>query len=748
MKSAATAWTTAADRRRRSAARWRFAALALLASACGRDPVALSFADHLEHQRDNVTTGLISVPGGVNTHLLEYGWRTAADGEHAELVQRTGRIRFFAAHRELRRLVLRGSMGPSGEQRRYRLLINGRKRGSVAFGPRPGERRVDLPAGAVRRGANLLALRCLECPAGERHRGPGLRLTQLRLLPAAAHRGRVRGAGGPDGESFRMPASAYLDVVAQLPQAAAFRGALSVSGARAGSVTVTLSVLDASGERRAGQWQVDDGDRHSLRADLRAWSGRLVRLRLAAAGEGAAELDWRRAVVTGRGGPPRGGRLPLARPAAPPRSGRLGRPDVLLVLLDAARADAFEPFGGPYPTPALQGLADDGTRFTEAWAPASWTQPSVSALLTGLYPDSLGSDAWGTPMRLQTPTMAELLAAAGYRTVLWHQHPLYRAQRELARGFGETHWARGSLDDPVPPADLTAADDRPTFTLVHLLPPHAPYEPPPPFRGAYSSWYEGDLDVSARALNQFHTRRDAQELDADERRYIRDRYLENAAYADSLVGRIRDRLIERGRYDQTLIVVLSDHGESFLEHGRFLHTQQLYRESIHVPLVAKWPRAAPSRRVVVEQPVSLVDLLPTLVDGLGLETDRGFQGRSLLPIAFDGRPEDRPIWAVTRGATESWRLPAPRTALRYDGWKAVYAPLADRLELYDVAADPAEQRDLAADRPLAALLLRQAVLEQQALNASLRRSEAALGAEGLDAEVEQQLRDLGYLGRE
>ena len=724
--------------------------VACLAGACGRDPVALSFADYVRHQRDNLTSGLISAPGGVNTHLLSYGWQPpTADRPYAELVQNVGHIRLFAATGELRQLALRGAIDQPQGTRRYRLLLNGRRLRGITFGPEWQERRFDLPADSVRQGANLLALRCRGCPSSERHRGPRLRLRQLRLQPAPANLRQIRrpAPDGVAGRRFLMPTPAYLDVVAELPPRATFHGEV-VAAAASAPATATLAVLDALGERVAGEWRLEGGRRSSLRADLSAWEGRLVRLRLAAGGPGNPELDWLEAVVTGLTDTSGGGRLPVVEPAAAPRSGRLGRPDVLVVLLDAARADAFAPFGGPYPSPALERLAQAGTRFTEAWAPASWTQPSVSALLSGWYPDSVGTEAWGSSLPADTPRLAELLSAAGYRTVLWHQHPFYRAQEDLQLGFGTVRWARTNQIDPVPPAELLFADGRPTFTLVHLLPPHAPYEPPAPFRGLFSSWYDGDLEVTARVLNQFHGRRDPRDLSPDDRRYIRDRYLENAAYADSLVGRISDLLADWGRFEDTLIVVLSDHGESFLEHGRFLHARQLHRESIHVPLVVKWPATVGAYRGAVEQPVSLVDLVPTLVDGLGLETSRRFQGRSLLPAALDGRAAERPVYAVTRGATASWRPPAPQAALRHGRLKALYEPLTDRLELYDVASDPGETRDLAADRALTALLLRQAVREQMALNAGLLRRAEPRDTEPLDPEIEQRLRDLGYLGQE
>jgi arylsulfatase A-like enzyme len=719
-----------------------------LASCDGADPVALSFSDYLRHQGGNVTTGPISVTAGLDTGVWTYGWRLH-DGEppSAELVQNIGHIRLFAAEPGARQLLLRGSMDRPEAAGSYRLLINGRALGRVAFDGEWRQQRVELPRESLRVGPNLLALRCLECPAGRRHQGPKLRLAQLRLRPAPSRPGTIRKTEtDPEGTRFLMPSTAYLDVVAQLPTAAVFRGEVTVAAAASEPVDVALRVLGPGGERQAGEWRLGGGETRVLRADLSPWAGQLVRLRLAATANDSAELDWRRAVVTGSGGAPNPER-PLAEPEAPPRSRRLGRPEIVLVLLDAARADAFAPFGGLYPTPALDSLAADGTSFLEAWAPASWTGPSVSALLTGFYPDSVHSELWGATLPSQVQTLAELLTAAGYRTVLWHQHPFYRGRKDLQRGFSEVYWARTNVVDPVPPPDLLSSGDRPTFTFVHLLPPHAPYEPPAPFRGAYSSWYTGGLEVTAETLNQFHGQRDPRELSADDRRYVRDRYLENAAYADSLVGRIRDLVITTGRYDDTLFLVLSDHGESFLEHGRFLHTQQLYGESIRVPLVVKWPAATSPRRAVVDEPVSLIDLLPTLVDGLGLETDHPFQGRSLLPVALDGRRRGGMIYAVTRGATDAWRPPATRVALRYGPLKAIYAPLEDRLELYDVTNDPAEIDDLSAARPLSGLLMRQAVLEQMELNGGLFATEAAAGAP-LDPAVEDGLRALGYLGEQ
>jgi arylsulfatase A-like enzyme len=229
-------------------------------------------------------------------------------------------------------------------------------------------------------------------------------------------------------------------------------------------------------------------------------------------------------------------------------------------------------------------------------------------------------------------------------------------------------------------------------------------------------------------------------------RYAFDRYLENVAFADSLVGEVLEILDRHGRFDDALVVLTSDHGEAFMEHGLFLHSQNVYRELLHVPLVVKWPRSVTGFRSVVDEPVSLLDLAPTLVDGLSLSgADDGFQGRSLLPLTFDGRRGDRAMYAV-RGANSPSHASIPKLMLESGGWRVHVAPLDDRIELYRVAQDPLEKEDLASELPLQALLVRQSLLMQSFWNRELLRSAGADPAGGeLDPEATAQLEALGYL---
>jgi len=339
------------------------------------------------------------------------------------------------------------------------------------------------------------------------------------------------------------------------------------------------------------------------------------------------------------------------------------------------------------------------------------------------------------------------MSANGYRTVLWSQHPLYRNHKSFQRGFEAVHQTSSGAYDELPGAQELLDDERPTFAWVHLIPPHAPYRPPEPFHGLYSSEYTGSASVEAEFLSRFPHAEDPESLSAADLQYLRDRYLENVSFADSLVARLLAELESQGRYRSSLIILLSDHGEAFLEHGSFLHTRSLHTELLHIPLVIKWPADREGFAARISLPVSLVDLVPTLVDGLGLAgADEGFQGTSLLPGALDGTPADRPIYAVTRGVEDRRKAPKPALMLQTGDWRILHDPLRDSSELYNQVEDPGETVDLSSDHPLKTLLLRQSLLSQQHWNRQLLRGLAGEErVEELDPEIIEQLKALGYL---
>ncbi len=747
----------------------------LLAAACDRppsalEPVELRFVDFLDHQTGNVTTRRISAGDG--SELLGSGWRLI-EGENAspegggqaaatelELVAAGGRLRFFSADAAARGLELAFTaplpprVVPSGQ-------LNGRSLGGLKLAGDQQTYRVDFPPAAIREGWSSLWLK-VSATDSSTVAPAVVRLAELRFLPAVpapAATPRIRAGDDPGDGGFSMPGDSYLDVVAHLPEDPRWAGRFDIvfPAGRPAAVTVRAELLDAAGtlhelwtrsfETPAAPRSPSSGETGDrFRLSLRRWARQLVRLRLRVTGGAGCEVRWAGARVTGEG---RGWMPPIAAADSlrtPPASGRLGRPDVFIVLLDAGRADAFGCYGARHPTPAIDDLARRGTRFANALAAAPWTGPSVPAVLSGLYPDTLGIEHWGSRLPPGVGLVQEMFRHAGYHTVLWSQHPFYRDHAALRRGFADFRRGPRGRREVLPGAEELLREDRPTFAVVHLLPPHTPYDPPAPFRGAYTADYRGSVSVDAPFLNSFPNRRDPEELSQEDRDYIFGRYLETVAFADSLVGRTVDLLKQAGRFDDALIIVLADHGEAFLEHRHFMHCRLLYGEFLRVPLVIKWPASTGGFDSVVEAPVSLVDLTPTLVDGLSLTAGgRRFQGSSLLPQAFGAAAPRRGLYAVTRGTARGRHRPRPSAAVILDGWKLVLDLESQRMELYHLASDPGERDDRAAAEPVRAELLRQLLYRQRQLNATMRTGLGDTVEQTVDPEVSRQLRALGYL---
>jgi arylsulfatase A-like enzyme len=733
---------------------------ALLAAACSDGPAHdrafhLRIGDYAAFQGAQVTTSEIDASWQPDPEL-EPGWSSPpAAGEKTTLLtlaERDALLDVFTAEVSERTLEIEADWEGGTEGLRLGLMLNGNRLEHLS--PRPGRQIYSIPVSAatLRPGRNVLRLQPRsEALLADSSGATDFAIRRLRWLTtdgAPLRRGDPAASiiWSPDPDSrIEMPNDSVFDVVTPIPPRARLTGELRAAladGEGELTASVTISLLTSAGaEHELLSLAMAAGDRRSRRLDLpvAAAPGELARLRFEVRGPAAAVVTWRHLVLVGE---PLPDSTLASNPPARSSATVAARPDVMVILLDAARADAFSIYDGPYPTPTVDSLAVGGTVFARALAPSSWTGQSVPALFTGRGANALGIAHWGNRLPPGVPTMAETLAAAGYQTTLWSQHPFYRAHDDLERGFSTVSLVGYGPFDREALAQHLAATPGPRFTFVHLLPPHAPYTPPAPFAGARSSWYRADVPFTAQFLNAFSFGRIEFDMKDGDLRYIRDRYQENVDYADSLVAGILSVVEDQGRYDDTLIVLLADHGEGFLEHGQFLHTSELYEEFVHVPLIVKWPAGYPGPGSRSEQPVSLLDLLPTLTDLLGIEDAGPFQGESLLAPPAGARA----IHMTTRGDSSGNRRAAPRLALELDGWKGIYRPLSDSLELFDKREDPGESRDLAERFPLHAQFLRQEILRRLWLDRQLAQLGAAPEAEqALDAAAVEELRALGYL---
>lgn len=353
--------------------------------------------------------------------------------------------------------------------------------------------------------------------------------------------------------------------------------------------------------------------------------------------------------------------------------------NVVLVTIDTLRADMLSCYGGPVPTPNLDTLAARGARFTFAHAHAVVTLVSHTSILTGELPYEHGiRDNAGFRVASGTKTAATRLKAAGFATGAFiGGYPLtkrfgltpgfdeYNDQLPEEHGIGAFSLPERRAEDVVTPA--VAWISRQTgrfFSWVHVYDPHAPYTPPPPF------------------LEQFHDHP----------------YYGEIAYTDHALGPLFSELARLSR--PTLVIVTADHGESLGEHGELTHGLFAYEATLHIPMIiAVIPRAGAamtaSAGVVVDAPVTHIDILPTILDAVGLPAEAALKGGSLRDVIRTDRRSEGPSYfeAMTFNLTRGW---APLRGVLDGRTKFIDLPIP---ELYNLYTDPTEQTNLAPTEP-------------------------------------------------
>lgn len=398
--------------------------------------------------------------------------------------------------------------------------------------------------------------------------------------------------------------------------------------------------------------------------------------------------------------------------------------NILLITLDTTRADRLHCYGYKLgATPNLDALAARGVLFERAYTPIPMTLPTHTSLMTGLWPPEHGVITNGqNALESGIPTLAELLSDRGYATAAFLAAFVLKSKFGLNRGFqvydddlstgvlqgDELHRYRdGSqvVDSAVKwlQRHRQVKSAKPFFCWVHLYDPHDPY-----------------LDHRDQFGERFADRP----------------YDGEIAYADLQVGRLLNALKTLGTMEHTFVIVVGDHGESLGEHGEETHGYMLHESTLRVPLIISDPQSS-SQGVRVATPVPLVDLFPTLLVAGGARAPSASSGRSLQP-ALIGRPlEPRTCFSLTDEPylQAFW---SPLQGLTTDRWRYVRTA---RPELYDLAADPAELKNLAADQPE---MLRELDGELAAFEGTLHRRS---GIEVSTSETERRtLQSLGYTG--
>jgi len=408
---------------------------------------------------------------------------------------------------------------------------------------------------------------------------------------------------------------------------------------------------------------------------------------------------------------------------------RTGAPNVVFIILDTVRAASMSLYGYGRPnTPRLEEWARAGVVFERAVAPSSWTLPSHASMFTGLAPHAL-STHWLRPLDDRQPTLAEVFRANGYRTAGFVANLQYAtAEMGLGRGFsryedyqispgqilmnsalGRFLTTRRSLRTLVGTDEIVgrkkAADvgrdflawadglkDRPFFAFLNYYDAHDPYLPPDSFYQTFAGTQRANRLSPLRRIG-VRARRNGLSP-ADQRQEVVS-YDASIAYLDFELDRLFKQLDQRGLLRNTLLVVTSDHGEEFGEHGLYLHGNDLYMTSLHVPLVIRLPGTVPAG-VTVAQPVSLTDLAVTIADIAGVHGAR-LGGQSLAPLWRGGNRIEGPVRSELQ---KGIRLPewypvaaGDMTSLVWEG-KQYIRSAPDREELFDWSADPLALRNV------------------------------------------------------
>jgi len=402
---------------------------------------------------------------------------------------------------------------------------------------------------------------------------------------------------------------------------------------------------------------------------------------------------------------------------APPN--QHARPDVYLVTIDTLRANHVHCYGyDAIQTPALDGLAKHGIRFAQAFTPSPITNTSHTTILTGLLPSVHGVTDFGKPLDASHATLAELLKKQGYQTAAFIGAVILDSKSlapGLDRGFdfydnfpehsaSKSRWGRVERRgmEVVRRAEAwrSGHPGGAHFMWIHLYDPHDAYEPPEPYSKIYKNrLYDGEI-----------------------------------AYADMALGSFLSYLKQHGWYENSLIVVVGDHGEGLGEHQEETHGIFLYDSTLHVPLIVKLPRGDGER--VVESQVRTTDILPTVVELAGAARPEKLDGESLVAFFNGTQSGSRVVFGETDYPLHfGW---APLRAVRTDGLKFIEAP---RPEFYELQTDPGELKNQYAPWDASVQKFRKMLADLRSRMPRQAPSESTVGTGTLD-----ELKALGYLG--
>ncbi|MFC2171003.1 sulfatase-like hydrolase/transferase [Acidobacteriota bacterium] len=419
-------------------------------------------------------------------------------------------------------------------------------------------------------------------------------------------------------------------------------------------------------------------------------------------------------------------------------------PNVVIITIDTLRADYLACYGNlVVKTPNIDGVAKEGTLFSQTVAPIPITGPSHVSLMTSMYPRTHGIRTNGVAFQGNGNTLAELLRDRGYATAAFiSAFPLKAYSVGLSKGFDvyddsfsflDSHsellivrffdrlglvyggLARRAEATTQKALDWLERKENPPFFLwIHYFDPHSPYDPPPP----YDAVYQGTMGTG----------------EVGRRRAL---YGGEITYTDQNIGTVVKHLKELALYENTIFIITADHGESLGEHEYYYdHTEYLYEQLVRIPLIVRYPPLFPAGEVIQKQ-AQVIDITPTVLAITGVDAKQMLYGQNLLSLLNGDSEGTRPNYALL--STYAPEASTDRTAIRTNEWKLIMAQDGE-IELYDLESDPGELQNRWGTGHSAGLDLKQKLQELQDVIPQVTSDEE----QAIDPDRLEKLKSLGY----
>jgi arylsulfatase A-like enzyme len=382
--------------------------------------------------------------------------------------------------------------------------------------------------------------------------------------------------------------------------------------------------------------------------------------------------------------------------------------NVIIMGVDTLRPDHLSCYGYQRKTsPNMDRFAAGGVLFLHNVSQAPWTLPSFASLLTSLYPHQHGASTGLSQVRTGFPTLGSILIENGYATAAMVNSRVLNPELRLDRGF--------EFYSPPGPEPRLADEDtrqalawidqqtRPFFLFLHYFDPHEPYAPPAPYDTLYDPGYTGFLERKAFVLQDEFPEvlsRNYERMDAATPRdwaHVNALYDGEITFTDVAIGEMVKGLEKRGLLKRTLLILIGDHGEEFYEHKGFGHGHSLHSEVINVPLIFSLPGRIPSNKRVPDQ-TRTIDVMPTILDLLGIKTAARFEGTSLVPLLTGGgraAGHEGALFPPSLAYTEGILHGNQKASLTARPWKMICDIVTNEESFFNIEDDPGEQRPLA-----------------------------------------------------